>query len=199
MAALATLLLMGDETDAKAKFAHFVTPEIDVLLRLARRLTGREQEAEDLLQDCLLRAYRSIDSFDGEYPRAWLFTILRNTHLNRVRVKKPVLIDDWNLLESASADRNSSQTSTAASSEDEYLNDGLSEAMMQGIKTLGQDFREVLYLVDIEGFSYDETGRLLGIKTATVTSRLNRARTKLRDYLLQNHSFGKKGRSHEHH
>jgi RNA polymerase sigma-70 factor (ECF subfamily) len=58
-------------------FAEYVVPEIEVLYRVARSLTGHAADAEDLVQDTLLRAFRSIDSFDGQHPRAWLLTILR--------------------------------------------------------------------------------------------------------------------------
>jgi len=65
-------------------------PEISVLLRVATSLTGQPADAEDLVQDTLIRAYRAVDRFDGEHPRAWLLTILRNTHVNRARRRLPV-------------------------------------------------------------------------------------------------------------
>ena len=78
----------------KARFDHFVVPEIEVMLRVARSLTAGAAEAEDLVQDSLLRAYRSIDTFDGRHPRAWLLTIVRNTNINRNRRQRPGLVDD---------------------------------------------------------------------------------------------------------
>ena len=100
-------------------------------------------------------------------------------------------------MEDSTLNHQDSVNLTASSSEDQYLNTGLSEALITGIRSLSQDFREVIYLVDIEGLSYIEAGKLLGIRTATVTSRLNRARTKLRDYLITNKSLKRKGENNE--
>lgn len=75
-------------------FDRYVVPEVEVLLRVALGLTPQRADAEDLVQDTLIRAYRAIGSFDGRYPRAWLLTILRNTHLNRSRRWRPDLLRD---------------------------------------------------------------------------------------------------------
>ena len=75
-------------------FTRYVLPEVEILLRVARTLTWRPADAEDLAQDTLLRVYQAIDRFDGAHPRAWLLTILRNTHLNRNRRRRPELLDD---------------------------------------------------------------------------------------------------------
>ena len=77
---------------ASARFERWVLPEVDVLLRVAQSITRNTHDAEDLVQDTMLRAYRSIDSFDGRYPRAWLLTILRNTEINRHRRRRPSLL-----------------------------------------------------------------------------------------------------------
>lgn len=173
---------MDKSTEAKIRFADFVEPEIPLLYRVARRLCGNAIDAEDLLQDSLLRAYRAIDSFDGRYPRAWLLTILRNTHINGVKSKRPFLIDDWRSVEAG--------LNSQASSESQYFEVGISELMVDCFRRLSPEFKEVLYLVDIEGFSYQEAGGLLGIKTATVTSRLGRARSRLRESLLSKRAEG---------
>ena len=80
---------MSDAATDDTAFERYVLPEIEVLLRVANSLTRNHAEAEDLVQDTLLRAYRAIDGFDGRYPRAWLLTILRNTHINRNRRRRP--------------------------------------------------------------------------------------------------------------
>lgn len=72
-------------------FRTHVEPEIEVLLRVARTLTGSSADSEDLVQDTLIRAYRAIEGFDGAHPRAWLLTILRHTHLNSHRRQWPDL------------------------------------------------------------------------------------------------------------
>jgi len=80
--------------DAEACLARFVLPEIDVMHRVAMALTRNRSDAEDLVQDTMLRAFRSTDRFDGRRPRAWLLTILRNAQINRVRRKRPELLRD---------------------------------------------------------------------------------------------------------
>jgi len=75
-------------------FAQHVLPHAALLLRVDRSMTTQLSDAEDLAQDVLLRAYLASDRFDGAHPRAWLLTIMRNTHLNRVRVRRPLLLLD---------------------------------------------------------------------------------------------------------
>ncbi|MGH3632000.1 MAG: sigma factor [Sciscionella sp.] len=75
-------------------FAEYVLPEVEVLYRVARSLTGQAADAEGLVQDTLLRAFQAIDGFDGRHPRAWLLTILRNTEHNRHRRRRPSLLND---------------------------------------------------------------------------------------------------------
>lgn len=77
-----------------AALEQYVLPELDLLLRVALALTRNHADAEDLVQDTLLRAYRSIDRFDGQHPRAWLLTILRRAHINRNRRQRPTLLAD---------------------------------------------------------------------------------------------------------
>ncbi len=78
---------------AAERFRHDVTPELAVLLRVAGRLTGNPQDAEDVVQEPLIRADRAIDRFDGRHPRAWLLTILRNASHNLHRKTRPQLAD----------------------------------------------------------------------------------------------------------
>jgi RNA polymerase sigma factor (sigma-70 family) len=79
-------------------FDRYVVPELAVLYRVARGLTAQPADAEDLVQDTLVRAFRAIGSFDGRHPRAWLLTILRRAHLNRVRRRLPHLMDSADFL-----------------------------------------------------------------------------------------------------
>jgi DNA-directed RNA polymerase specialized sigma24 family protein len=85
-----------DEEERKASFVRHVVPEIDVLYRVALTLVDRPADAEDVVQDTLLRAYRALPPFDARHPRAWLLTILRNAHRNRNRNRRrrPDLLRD---------------------------------------------------------------------------------------------------------
>ena len=86
---------LADRESRAHAFRLHVEPEIEVLLRVARTLTRSGADAEDLVQETLVRAYRAIDRFDGRHPRAWLLTILRNTNANMHRRRRPGLVDDW--------------------------------------------------------------------------------------------------------
>ena len=164
---------------APERFRCYVTPEVPVLLRVARRLTGNPQDAEDAVQETLIRAYRAIDRFDGRHPRAWLLTILRNAISNMYRRKRPHLVDspeEMLQVPAAGADgRNGTE---------ERVLDGVVEVeIVEALRALSPSFREVVVLVDVEGLSYQEAADVLGIPTGTVMSRLHRARKKMRKRL----------------
>lgn len=163
----------------RSAFEQYVIPEIDVLLRVAHSMTRNSADAEDLVQDTLLRAYRAIDRFDGRYPRAWLFTILRNTHINRNRRKRPESLRD--------PDGTSSQIEQVAGSEqtDASVENSFDVEIEHALAALDEPFRRVVELVDIGGLSYTEAAKTLGIPIGTIMSRLHRARSQIRDQLEQ--------------
>ncbi|MGI8757179.1 MAG: RNA polymerase sigma factor [Acidimicrobiales bacterium] len=161
----------------QARFAHYVVPEIEVMVRVARSITGSAVEAEDLVQDALVRAFRSIDKFDGQHPRAWLLTIVRNTHINRNRRQRPVLLDDPDAWETSGRD------SVSNSVEDDYLDRTFDTAIAVSLRNLSDDARRVIELVDIAGQSYAEAADELQVPVGTVMSRLHRARRKVREDL----------------
>ena len=162
-------------------FAEHVLPEVDVLLRVALTLTQQPVDAEDLVQDTLIRAYRACDRFDGAHPRAWLLTILRNTHLNRVRTRRPALLDDP---ETHEQDRVSWPGAPAPSTpEDLVLGDVFDEAVARALADLPEVFGSAVRLVDLDGLSYAEAAGVLGVPTGTVMSRLHRGRSRIRTAL----------------
>ncbi len=164
------------ETDEEA-FERHVLPEIEVLLRVARSMTRNHAEAEDLVQDTLIRAYRGIGRFDGRYPRAWLLTILRNTHINRNRRRRPELLRD----QDATFERLASDASTDRA--DVFVEQTIDGEILAALDELSDDFRRVVELVDIDGLSYPEAAEVLGVPVGTVMSRLHRARRRIRDRL----------------
>ena len=171
---------MGQPATDDTAFERYVLPEIEVLLRVAHSLTRNHAEAEDLVQDTLLRAYRGIAGFDGRHPRAWLLTILRNTHINRNRRRRPELLRDPDLANdrlaaSASDDRT-----------DAFVDDDLDVEIVRALDALDaldEPFRRVVELVDIDGLSYAEAAEVLDVPVGTVMSRLHRARSRIRDRL----------------
>jgi RNA polymerase sigma-70 factor (ECF subfamily) len=158
-------------------FERYVVPEIDVLLRVANSLTGNRTEAEDLTQDTLLRAFRGINGFDGKYPRAWVLTILRNTHINRNRRRRPELVRD--------PDAGTDALAVAPSPDrtDAFVDNTIDAHIVAAMDGLDDQFRRVVELVDIDGLSYAEAAAVLDVPVGTVMSRLHRARSRIRDRL----------------
>jgi RNA polymerase sigma-70 factor, ECF subfamily len=160
-------------------FETYVVPEIPVLYRVALSLAGQPADAEDLVQDALIRAYRAIDRFDGAHPRAWLLTILRHTHLNRVRVRSAVLLADGDGV-AATLDRLGTATPAA---EEVVVGELFEGVVAEALAALPDKHRRVIQLVDVEGLSYQEAAEALGVPRGTVMSRLHRARTRIRTRL----------------
>lgn len=170
---------MGEPGTNDTAFERFVVPEIEVLLRVAHSLTRNHAEAEDLVQDTLLRAYRGIATFDGQHPRAWLLTILRNTNINRNRRRRPELLRD--------PDTASGRLVATASDErtDASVDAELDAEIGRALGALDDPFRRVVGLVDIDGLTYAEAASVLGVPAGTVMSRLHRARSRIRDRLAR--------------
>lgn len=170
-----------DVTDdhADARFRDQVLPELEVLYRVARRLTGSAADAEDLVQDTLLKAYRAFDRFDGRHLRAWLLTIMRNHHRNQLRKRRPDLLDD----EVAQRLPGRGQDARRDGVDEQAFHHDLDPVVRDALRSLSPKHRSVLALVDLDGLSYREAAELLGVPVGTVMSRLHRARSKVRSRL----------------
>lgn len=168
------------DVDRQAAFAKYVEPEIPVLLRVARTLTGSVTDAEDLVQETLIRAYRAMGGFDGAHPRAWLLTILRHTASNMRRRTRPDLVEDWDLLSDPKPAFGAHRPETP---QEAALAQVLDEDLERAIGALGERFRVVLVMIDVHGLTYAECAQSLGIPVGTVMSRLSRARDRMRKHL----------------
>ncbi|ABL81599.1 MULTISPECIES: sigma-70 family RNA polymerase sigma factor [unclassified Nocardioides] len=166
-----------DEAARRRAFRDFVEPEIELMLRVARSMTSGDADAEDLVQESLLRAYRGLHRFDGSHPRAWLLTILRNTNANLHRRRRPITIDDAQL---HAASRPAFGHSELPSAEQSFLDEELDEKLHNAIAALDPRFRAALILVDLHDLSYAEAAAVLDVPVGTVMSRLSRARDRLR-------------------
>lgn len=176
------LAMVTPPTNADARFDEYVVPELEVLYRVARSLSRNDADAEDLVQDTLLRAYRAIERFDGRYPRAWLLTIMRNANINRARKKRPELLDDPDL---------TFETTAPGPGQDVRPEDLVVEPVFEAVvddayRALPDPFRQVIDLVDLNGLAYQEAADLLDIPVGTVMSRLHRARKRIREQLALN-------------
>jgi RNA polymerase sigma-70 factor (ECF subfamily) len=165
-----------------ATFESEVLPQLDTLYRVGRRLTGETADAEDLVQETLLRAWRGWGGFTtGSNVRAWLLTILRNTFVSRWRSRKregtPISLDD--------ADPHAIYRAVGTQDPSgEFLERVVDTKVLKAVEGLPEEFREALVLSDLEGLPYAEVAEVLGIPVGTVKSRLFRARRLLQRQLL---------------
>lgn len=168
--------LGSTDRQLEAGFREQVLAELDVLYRVARRLTRDAVDAEDLVQDTLVKAYRAFDRFDGRYPRAWLLTILRDTHINQLRKRRPDLLDDELARRVPARGADGRQDGTF----EQALHHELDPIVRAALAALSQNHRAVIGLVDLDGLTYQEAADALGVPAGTVMSRLHRARRKVR-------------------
>jgi RNA polymerase sigma-70 factor (ECF subfamily) len=158
---------------------------LDALFRTSLRLCqGHEADAEDLLQDAALRAFESYDQLrDTSAARAWLFTILTRTHLNRLRTRRRrAELVSADLDESAFEAALAEWVSVPSPAED-LDTWQLAEQLTRAVDGLPPELREVIVLADVEGFAQREVAGMLRIPEGTVASRLFRARRQLRTAL----------------
>jgi RNA polymerase sigma-70 factor (ECF subfamily) len=156
---------------APAKFDDEALPHLDLLYRVALRLTGDPAAAEDLVQDTMLKALRGWGSFrPGSNARAWLVTILRNQFINgwRKRKRAPQQVDMEAVPEFVD--------SHDPDPEGRFFAELVDDEVVAGLDALPDDFRDVVVLSDLEGLPYAEVAEALDIPVGTVKSRLFRAR-----------------------
>jgi RNA polymerase sigma-70 factor (ECF subfamily) len=179
---VATVYFMADQ----ATFVEDTEPFMRSLYSTAVRLTGNRTDAEDLVQETYLRAYRSYGSFqEGTNLRAWLFRILTNAHINRYRARKrrpdETELDD---VEDLYLYRRLEDTARYGQSAEDQLMALFSEAeVVQAVENLPEAYRMAVLLADVEGFSYKEIAEILEIPVGTVMSRLHRGRKALQKEL----------------
>ncbi len=169
------------EPAGRQQFEAFVLPQLDALYRMALHLTSSRQEAEDLVQETCLRAYTAFDRFDGQHGRAWLFTILRHTHISRWR-------HDGSGTCLVPYDEQADETSDSPflvdqSAEDVALASVLAEDLERALAALPAEWRLILLLAYVEDMSYAEIAQVLDCPVGTVMSRLYRARHALEQQL----------------
>ena len=158
---------------------------IDSLYRTALRLTRVPADADDLVQDTYLKAFRAADTFEpGTNLRAWLFTILHNTARNRVRDRAR----DTVTVDSEAVDQAADQPSFGGSApvptpESILIGERLTPELQAAVDALPEAFRQAVWLRDVEEFSYAEIASMLSIPAGTVMSRISRGRRMLFDRL----------------
>jgi len=164
-------------TGELTSFEEAMLPHLDAANNLAKWLLRNQQDAEDVVQEAYLRAFRSFGGFHGGNGRAWLLTIVRNTSYTLLKKNRAAdLTTTFDEQIHASGDESSNPATILESGED-------AELIKEAINKLPAEFREILVLRHQEGLSYKEIADIAQIPPGTVMSRLARARGKLREYL----------------
>ena len=169
-----------------AAFEADALAQLDSLYRTALRLTRNPADAEDLVQDTFLKAFRAADRFEpGTNLRAWLFTILHNSALNRARdrARDAVTIDSDTVEQAADVAPGAGLSAPGDTPESLLLRDTLAPELQSAIDALPAAFREAVWLRDVEEFSYAEIAKMLSIPLGTVMSRISRGRQGLYEKL----------------
>lgn len=192
--------------DLKAFFGNGVEQNIDALYSVALRLTRKNADAEDLVAESVAKAWNAIGTLsDRERFRPWLFRILHNTFVSDYRKKsiRPVeaSFDDGDNGDDELASLLNEQSDDFlvwwSNPEREYFNDLLGDQLLAAIDELPDAFRSVVVLVNVEGFTYDETAEVLGVAPGTVRSRMKRGRTLLQKALWDLRPGLQEGTNHE--
>ena len=158
-------------------FEQAFLPHLDAAYNLARWLTRNQQDAEDVVQEAYLRAFRFFPSFRGGNSRAWLMKIVRNASYTWLHVNRP-------LQDAAEFDENLFPPDPRTPNPEEAVLQNDSRAVLQkALEKLPPNFREVLVLRELEGMSYAEIAIITGMPAGTVMSSLSRARDRLRQVL----------------
>jgi RNA polymerase sigma-70 factor (ECF subfamily) len=177
-----------DEQALRERFERDVLPLLPSLYGAALRMTRNPADAEDLVQDPYLRAFRGFGGFqEGTNLKAWLYRILTNSFINTYRKKQrqpqtvdgPDDIEEWYLFDRLGA------RSVEASAEQEVLDSLPDDDVKQALESLPENFRLPVLLADVEGFSYKEIAEIMDTPIGTVMSRLHRGRKALEKALWE--------------
>jgi RNA polymerase sigma-70 factor (ECF subfamily) len=174
--------------ERRKKFEALAFPHMDALYSTALRMTRHALDAEDLVQDVYLRAYRFFDKFEeGTNFKAWIFKILTNTFINRYRQKvREPQHTEFEKVEYFYAEAEKERDDKYETRyEEKHYADLFGDEINTALNKLSYDFRAVVILCDIEGFSYKEIAAIIGTPIGTVMSRLSRARQQLQKYLRE--------------
>jgi RNA polymerase sigma-70 factor (ECF subfamily) len=161
-------------------------PHMDALYNFGYRLTLDEDDANDLVQETYLKAFRFIETYQRDTnAKAWLFRIMKNSFINdfRKKTKEPVKTD-YDEVEQVYNSEEAHYTATVDLRQ-EIFGGILGDEITQALNSIPVDFRLIVLLSDIEGFTYEEMSKIIGIPIGTVRSRLHRARNMMKDKIKE--------------
>jgi len=188
--------LTKEELKKQLDFQEEMIPHLDAIYNFALRLTTDPNDAEDLVQDTIVKAFRFFSSYEkGTNAKAWLFRILKNSYINnyRKKSKQPHQVDYDEVSQYYESIR--SEQSETTDLEDLMYREMLDDDVTRALTQLPEDFRTVVMLCDMEGFTYEEIANMLDVPIGTIRSRLHRGRNLLRVQLLE--YAEKKGYNHD--
>ncbi|WP_138432019.1 sigma-70 family RNA polymerase sigma factor [Fodinibius saliphilus] len=178
--------LTKEEIQKQEDFEEEIIPHLDAMYNFALRLTSDPSDAEDLVQDTIVKAFRFFSSYEkGTNAKAWLFRILKNSYINnyRKKSKQPSQVDYDEVAtfyETIRAER-----TDTSDLEDKMFRDLIDDDISNALEELPEDFRTVVLLCDIEDFTYEEIANMLDVPIGTIRSRLHRGRNLLKDQLVE--------------
>lgn len=178
--------LNKEEIKKQKDFEEEIIPHLDAMYNFGLRLTSDPNDAEDLVQDTIVKAYRFFSSYEkGTNAKAWLFRILKNSYINNYRKqsKQPNQVDYdevSSFYETIRADR-----TDTSDLEDRMFRELIDDDISNALEELPEDFRTVVLLCDVEGFTYEEIANMLDVPIGTIRSRLHRGRNLLKSQLME--------------
>ena len=175
---------MKDRAHYAKVFDTELLPHIDALKTFAFHLTYNDQDADDLVQETYMKAHRFIDKYiEGTNAKAWLFKILKNAYINQYRKKskQPTKVDFEDIVSYHNSDDD--KGSGYFDLREEIFQNMIGDEVTTAINALPIDFRTVVLLCDVEGFTYEEISKIIDVPIGTVRSRLFRARNMLKEKL----------------
>lgn len=178
--------LTREEVKKQEDFEEEIIPHLDAMYNFALRLTSDPSDAEDLVQDTIVKAFRFFSSYEkGTNAKAWLFRILKNSYINnyRKKSKQPNQVD-YDEVSTFYETIRAERTDTS-DLEDKMFRDLIDDDISQALEELPEDFRTVVLLCDVEGFTYEEIANMLDVPIGTIRSRLHRGRNLLKAQLKE--------------
>jgi RNA polymerase sigma factor (sigma-70 family) len=175
---------VNKKTKNQTIFEEELFPHMDALKTFAYHLSYNEEDANDLVQETYMKAHRFIEKYDqGTNAKAWLFKILKNAYINeyRKKSKRPKKVDFEDIISYQNSD--SASSSKYLDLRQEIFENMMGDEVTTAINALPIDFRTVILLCDIEGFTYEEISKIIDVPIGTVRSRLFRARNMLKEKL----------------
>jgi RNA polymerase sigma-70 factor (ECF subfamily) len=178
-----------NSAEQSCRFHSVAWPQLATVLRVAQILTGNAADAEDLAQETMLRAFKSMHSFaEGSDIKAWLMTILRHARIDRLRStareRQNISLDAAGVDPSEPEHPSPSDADSVWENPEEVLNAFADQQVIDALKTLPEDIRMTLLLVDVEQLDHQEAAKILDVPVGTIKSRTHRGRAMLRTALL---------------